>query len=73
MPTVARRLTSTGALSISGEFDEVTKDVISLTTEAYYANFFDEVDLFGSGVAMRETNTGTILVSNGLDEVDKPS
>jgi hypothetical protein len=72
MPTVARRITSSGTLFISGEFDEVTKDVISLTTEAYYANFFDEVDLFGVGVAMRETNSGTILVSNGLNEVEKP-
>lgn len=73
MAVIARRITSTGTLFISGEFDEVTKTTISLTTETYFANFFDEVELAGSGVAMRETNTGTILVSNGLNEVDKPT
>jgi hypothetical protein len=34
---------------------------------------FDEVSMFGSSVAKRETSTGTLLVSNGFNEVDKPT
>jgi hypothetical protein len=72
MATVASRLTSTGTLFISGEFDEVTGTAIKLTTTTYYAAKFDEVSLFSGAVTRRETSTGTILVSNGFNEVDKP-
>lgn len=72
MPTVASRLTSSGTLFISGQFDEVTTSTISLTTGTYYAAQFDEVSMYGNSVAKRETNTGTVLVSNGFDEVNKP-
>jgi len=71
MAIVARRLTSTGTMFISGEFDEVTTSSIRLTTTTYYAALFDEVSMYG-GVAMRETSTGTLLVANGFNEVDKP-
>lgn len=72
MPTIASRLTSTGTLFISGEFDEVTTSTIRLTTTTYYAARFDEVSMYGSSVAKRETNTGTFFVSNGFNEVNKP-
>jgi hypothetical protein len=72
MPIVASRITSTGTLYISGEFDEVTTSTIRITTTTQYAAFFDEVSIYGNGVAKRETNTGTLLVSNGFNEVDKP-
>lgn len=72
MPTLASRLTSTGTLFISGEFNEVTTSSIKLTTETCYAARFDEVSLYGSAVVKRETNTGTILVANGFNEVNKP-
>lgn len=71
--TTASRLTSTGTLFISGEFDEVTGVAIKLTTATYFAAEFDEVSMFGSSVAKRETSTGTLLVSNGFNEVDKPT
>ena len=45
MAIVARRLTSAGVLSITGEFDEVTKTTISLTTTNQYAALLDEVTL----------------------------
>lgn len=73
MTIIARRLTSSGTVYISGEFNEVTTSSIRLTTSTYYAAQFDEVSLYGSGIAMRETHTGTILVSNGFNEVDKPT
>jgi hypothetical protein len=41
--TVARRLTSTGSVFISGEFDEITHTSIKLTTANYFAAEFDEV------------------------------
>jgi len=72
MPIVASRLTSTGTLFISGEFNEVTTSTIRLTTTTYYAAGFDEVSIRGGSVAKRETTTGTLLVSNGFDEVNKP-
>jgi len=72
MATVASRLTSTGTLSISGEFNEVTTSTIRLTINNYYAARFDEVSIYGGSVAKRETNTGTLLVSRGFDEVNKP-
>ena len=72
MATVASRLTSTGTLFINGQLDEVTGVAIKLTTATYFAAEFDEVSLFGSSVTKRETSTGTILVSNGFNEVDKP-
>lgn len=73
MPTVASRLTSTGTLFISGEFNEVTTSTIRLTTTTYYAAGFDEVSINGGSVAKRETSTGTLLVSNGFNEVNKPT
>jgi hypothetical protein len=72
MTIVASRLTSTGTLFISGEFNEVAQSNIKLTTTTYYAAMFDEVSIYGSGVAKRETSTGTFLVSNGFNEVNKP-
>jgi hypothetical protein len=69
MSIVASRLTSTGTLFISGEFDEVTGSAIKLTTTTYFSAEFDEVSINGSAVAKRETSTGTLLVSNGFDEV----
>ena len=50
MATVASRLTSTGTLFISGEFNEVTQSTIRLTTTTYYAAQFDEVNINSSGV-----------------------
>jgi alpha-D-ribose 1-methylphosphonate 5-triphosphate synthase subunit PhnG len=73
MATVASRLTSTGTLFISGEFNEVTTSTIRLTTTNQYAAGFDEVSINGGAVAKRETSTGTLLVSNGFNEVDKPT
>lgn len=73
MSIVAARLTSTGTLFISGQFDEVTTSTIRVTTTTQYAAFFDEVSIYGGGVAKRETNTGTLLVSNRFNEVDKPT
>lgn len=72
MPIVASRLTSTGTLFISGEFNEVTTSTIRLTTTTYYAAQFDEVSMYGNSVAKRETNTGTVMISNKFDEYNKP-
>ena len=47
------RLYSNGALLLSGEFDEVTQDTISLTSNTYFSNEFDEV-------------TGTPVVDSSL-------
>jgi hypothetical protein len=69
--TVARRLTSTGSVFISGEFDEITHTSIKLTTANYFASEFDEVTK-PAGVAMRETSTGQILIAGEFNEVDKP-
>lgn len=71
--TIARRLTSTGTMYISGEFDEVTLSVIRLTTTTYYAVEFDEYTINGGSTQMRETNAGVVLVSNELDEYNKPT
>lgn len=73
MATIASRLTSTGALSISGEFDEVTRSSIGLTPNNQFAALLDEVTIYLGNVAKRETNTGVLQVSNGFDEVNKPS
>ena len=73
MAIVAARITSTGTLFISGQFDEVTTSTIRITTTTQYAALFDEVSIYGGSVAKRETNTGTLLVSNGFNEVDKPT
>jgi hypothetical protein len=73
MATVARRISSAGTISISGEFDEVSLSAIRLTTGNYYAAQFDEVTLNGGAVAMRETSTGIVLAANGFDEVNKPT
>jgi len=73
MAIVASRLTSTGTLFISGEFNEVTTSTIRLTTTTYYARNFDEVSIYGGSVAKRETNTGTLMVSRGFNEVNKPT
>lgn len=73
MATIASRLTSTGELSISGEFDEVTKTSISLTPDNQFAAQLDEVSIYLGNVAKRETNTGILQVANGFDEVNKPA
>jgi hypothetical protein len=73
MATIASRLTSTGTLSISGEFDEVTGSSISLTPNNQFAAQLDEVSIYLGNVAKRETNAGILQVSNGFDEVNKPS
>ena len=70
--TIARRLTSTGSIFISGEFDEVTHTSIKLTTANYFAAEFDEVSINGGAVQLRETSTGGILISGEFNEVDKP-
>lgn len=74
MAIVAARLTSTGTLFISGEFNEVTTSTIRITTTTYYAGTFDEVSIYPltNGVAKRETSTGTLMVANRFNEVDKP-
>ena len=72
MATIASRLTSTGALSISGEFDEVTQTSISLTPNNQFAAQLDEVTINLGNVAKRETNTGILQVADGFDEVNKP-
>ena len=72
MAIVAARLTSTGTLYISGEFDEVTTSSIRLTTTTYYVAMLDEVSMHGDSVAKRETSTGTLMVSNEFDEINKP-
>lgn len=70
MATVASRLTSTGTLLISGEFNEVAGTAIRLTVNNQYAAFFDEVTLQGvPNLAKRESNTGTIFVTGFFDEV----
>jgi hypothetical protein len=69
MPVVSR-LTSTGTLFISGEFNEITTSTIRITSSStQFAAEFDEVSIFGGSVAKRETSTGKLLVSNGFDEV----
>jgi len=61
-------LTNYQGLSSTGTI--VTQDYGSrLNTTAYQATEFDEVTINGGGVAMRQTNTGTILVSGNFDEV----
>jgi hypothetical protein len=69
MSITASRITSSGTLFISGEFNEVTTSTIRLTTSTHYAAQFDEVSINGGSVAKRETNTGSLLVSGGFDEV----
>lgn len=71
--TVARRITSTGTMFISGEFDEITTSTIRLTTATYFAVEFDEFTINGGSVQLRETNTGVVLVSREFNEVDKPT
>lgn len=74
MATVAARLTSTGTLFISGEFNEITTSTIRITTTTYFAAEFDEVSIYPltNGIAKRELNTGKLMVANGFNEVDKP-
>jgi len=60
-------LTNYQGLSSTGTI--VTQDYGSrLNTTAYQATEFDEVTINGGSVAMRQTNTGTILVSGSFDE-----
>ena len=75
MATVASRLTSTGTLYISGEFDEVTGSTIKTTVNNQFAAQLDEVTLYplANGVAKRETSAGVLMVANGFDEVNKPT
>jgi hypothetical protein len=74
MATIASRLTNTGILSISGEFDEVTLSVIKLTPNNMFTAELDEISInpISNGVAKRETVDGKLLVSGYFDEVDKP-
>jgi hypothetical protein len=72
MATIASRLTSSGELFISGEFDEVTQSSISLTPNNQFAAQLDEVSIYLGNIAKREINTGILQVSNGFDEVNKP-
>jgi len=74
MAIIASRLTNTGVLSISGEFDEVTLSVIKLTPNNMFAAELDEISInpISNGVAKRETVDGKLLVSTYFDEVDKP-
>ena len=75
MATIASRLTNTGTLSISGEFDEITMSTIRLTPDNLFSSEFDEVTInpVSNGIAKRETATGQILVAQELDEVNKPT
>lgn len=50
MSIVASRLTTAGVLSIAGEFDEVTKTTISLTTANQFAALLDEVTIHADSV-----------------------
>lgn len=74
MTTIASRLTSTGTLFISGEFDEITTSSIRLTTTTQFAAELDEITLYPltNGIVKRETNTGILMVANEFDEVNKP-
>lgn len=74
MATVAARLTSTGTLFISGEFNEITTSTIRITTTTCFAAEFDEVSIYPltNGIAKRESSTGKLMVANRFNEVDKP-
>lgn len=63
---LVRKVYSNGNLGFVGEIDEVTTSSIRLTTSTYFMNEFNEVSEIG--VAMRETSTGTILISGELTE-----
>ena len=43
MPTTASRITSTGTLFVSGQFDEVTTTTVKLSTTTYNLTLLDEV------------------------------
>lgn len=75
MAVVASRITNSGTLSISGQFDEVSMSSIRLTQDTLFASEFDEITInpISNGVAKRETASGKILVAQELDEVNKPA
>jgi hypothetical protein len=75
MPTIASRITNTGTYFINGEFDEITKTTIGVTTANVYAALLDEISIFpiAGGLAKREMSNGTLMVANGFDEVNKPT
>ena len=62
MAIVASRLTSAGVLSIAGEFDEVTKTIISLTTTNQYAALLDEITLSSTAPLDLTTNVAQVFV-----------
>jgi len=68
MTFLAARLENTGNLLIANtiQFDEVTFSNAQIASSACYAGLFDEVT--GSGVPLRITNQGTMLVMGIFDE-----
>lgn len=69
MPTTNIRLTNTGTLIITGEFDEISNLTISFNKDVVYAQEFDEVTMIP--VAMRAHKNDSILqVSNEINEID---
>jgi len=70
MPTLVCTLSNTGTLYACGNFDEVTKTINSVDSSTVYSALFDEVTLFGqASLQQRKTSTGSLLVSNGFDEI----
>jgi hypothetical protein len=59
MSIVASRITSTGTLFISGEFDEVTTSTLRITTTTQYAAYFDEVTYSSTSPAIKNLLTNT--------------
>lgn len=63
MATVGSRLTSSGVLSIAGEFDEVTRPSLGLTLANQFATEFDEITLQPSSSSLNlTTNIGQVFV-----------
>jgi len=66
---IATRLTNSGTYILNGEFDEVTKTEISVTTNTVYAKELDEITLTSSNsVKHRQLSTGIIQVADKFDE-----
>ena len=69
MPSTNIRLTKTGTLLITGEFDEITQVAISFTKDNTFAGEFDEVTSIP--VAMRANKNNSILqVQEEINEID---
>ena len=71
MATIATRITADGVYYTNGEFDEVTKTVISVTPTTVYAAELDEVSInpVSNGLAKREYFNGNLHVAGYFDEV----